>query len=141
MSTALVYGQESRLLPWAAERVGVERFRRDAYTIGLERRGELVAVVVFDDFTRCGCHLSVASDGSAHWLNREFITAIAAYPFIQLAMRRITAVIATKNTASLRFCEHLGFRHEGLIRHCMADDDAFLMGMLRTECRYLPLKE
>lgn len=138
MSTALVYGQEARLLPWAAQRIGVERFRRDAYTIGLERRGELVAVVVFDDFTKAGCAMSVASDGSSHWLNRGYLAALFAYPFIQLGMRRVTSAVASKNTASYGFCLHLGFVVEGVCRDALPDDDLVIMGMLRAECRYLP---
>lgn len=138
MSTALIYGQEDRLLPWAANVIGVDRFRRDAYCIGLERRGELAAVVVFDDFTSSACHMSVASDGSAHWLSRSFLAAVFAYPLIQLKLRRVTSLIAQKNEASRRFCEHLGFKVEGVCPHGLPDDDLVIMGLLAGECRYLP---
>jgi RimJ/RimL family protein N-acetyltransferase len=138
VSTALIYGQEERLLPWAARVIGCERFRRDAYCIGLEKQGELVAVVVFDDFTKAGCHMSVASDGSAHWLSRGYLAALFAYPFLQLKLRRVTALIAQKNERSRSFCEHIGFRQEGVCPHGLPDDDLIIMGMLAGECRYLP---
>lgn len=141
MATALIYGQEERLLPWAARRIGVERFRRDAYCLGLERRGELVAVVVFEDFTRVGCSMHVASDGSAHWMNRALLAAAFAYPFTQLGMRRVTAMVPSKNTAALRLDQHLGFEVEGLCRHGAPDDDVVILGMLRENCRFLPKEQ
>lgn len=141
MATALIYGQEERLLPWAARVIGVDKFRRDAYCIGLEKNGELVAVVVFDDFTKVGCHMSVASDGSSHWLNRGYLAALFAYPFVQLKMRRVTAMIGAKNEASRRFVEHIGFKKEGVCPHGLADDDLVIMGLLRAECRYLPKEQ
>lgn len=137
MTTELIYGQEDRLLPWACERIGVTAFRRDAYTIGVERDGELVAVIVYDTFSDCDCNMHVASDGSAHWLTRAALAGIFAYPFIQLGYCRVTSQIGTKNTRSLRFCEHLGFEREGYRRRAMKDDDLHVMGLLRENCRYI----
>lgn len=132
----VIYGKEQRLLPWAQERIGCT-FRRDAYTIGLEKDGELVAVVVFDGFSACDCNVHVASDGTGHWLTREFLVCVFAYPFIQLGLRRVTGLIAAKNQAALRFNRKLGFTQEGVCRHGMPDDDLVVLGMLRSECRFL----
>jgi RimJ/RimL family protein N-acetyltransferase len=138
MTTNVIYGQEERLLPWVAERMGIARFRRDAYSIGVERDGELVGVVVYDTFSEADCCMHVASDGSGRWLTKEALVRFFAYPFVQLGLRRVTSPIGTKNAASMRFCEHLGFEREGFCRHGLPDDDVIVMGLIRENCRFIP---
>lgn len=138
MSSVLIYGQEDRLLPWAAARTGGGTFREDAYALGLERDGVLVAVVVYDGFSVADCNMHVASDGSRHWLNRTFLAAAFAHPFLQWGLRRVTGLVPAKNAAALAFDEHLGFAREGYHRHALPDDDLVTLGLLREDCRYLP---
>lgn len=133
----LIYGQEDRLLPWAQERIGVA-FRRDAYTLGLEKDGELVAVVVYDDFCEFDCNMHIASDGTSAWMNKSLLVSAFAYPFIQLNLNRVTGLVPSKNTAALKFDEHLGFEREGLHRNACADDDLISLGMLKQNCRFIP---
>ena len=136
MSTRLVYGEEKRLLPWALERIGLSEFRRDAYTIGLERDDELVAVVVYDAFSSCDCNMHIASDGTGRWMNKALLLAAFAYPFGQLGLRRVTGLVPAKNVKALEFDENLGFVREGLHRHALRDDDLISLGMLREDCRF-----
>lgn len=137
MVMQIVYGEESRLLPWAAERIGVRRFRTDAYSIGQERDGELCAVVVFDNFTEHDCMMHVASDGSRRWLTRDLLVSAFAYPFIQLGLRRVTSPIASRNKDSLAFNQHLGFKQEGRHPFAAGDDDVITLGLLREQCRFV----
>lgn len=132
----LVYGQDERLIPWLQARLAIT-LRPDATAIGLERAGELKAVVAFDGFSPCDCNLHVASDGSGHWLTRRFLVAVFAYPFIQLGLRRVTALVAARNTRALRFDLHLGFDYEGCCRDALPDDDLLVLGMTRAQCRFL----
>lgn len=125
------------MLPWACEKMGIGQFARDAFSMGLERDGELVAVVVFDRFTDCDCHMHVASDGSNAWLNKELLLAAFAYPFTQLGFRRVTALIPASNAAALKFNRHLGFTQEGYHRHAMPDDDIIALGLLRADCKFI----
>jgi RimJ/RimL family protein N-acetyltransferase len=137
MSSKLIYGEENRLLPWAQERIGVS-FRRDAYTIGLERDGEIVAVVVYDSFSEADCCMHIASDGTGKWMNKSLLVAAFAYPFVQLQLRRVTGMVPAKNVAALNFDEHLGFVREGYHPNALPDDDLVSLGMLREDCRFLP---
>ena len=136
MSTRLIYGEEERLLPWAVERIGLAGFRRDAYSIGLERDGELVAVVVFDTFSDVDCCMHVASDGTGRWMTKELLIAAFAYPFKQLGLRRVTALVPAKNAKAIEFDKNLGFVQEGYHPHAMADDDLVSLGMLKEHCRF-----
>lgn len=138
MAYQLIYGEEDRLLPWALERIGIEAFRRDAYSLGLEREGVLVAVVVYDGFSRCDCNMHLASDGSGKWMNKAILAASFAYPFIQLRLNRVTGLVPAKNDEALKLNEHLGFVREGLCLKALPDDDMVVMGLLRENCRWVP---
>lgn len=139
MTSRLVATPDSRLLPWAAERIGIAQFRNDAKAIGREVDGRLVAVVVYDGFTSTDCNVHLASDGSKRWMTRELLFEAFAYPFIQLGFRRITGLVKASDTYTISVNEHFGWRREGL--HRMAADDGtdiISMGMLRSECRFIP---
>lgn len=133
----ILYQQEERLLPWACERIGVESFRPDAQAIGLSRDGEVVGVVVYDNFSPADVMCHIASDGSRRWMIRPYLFAVFAFPFLQCGMRRITGLVESRNKAALRFDKHLGFQVEGMLRHGAPDDDVYVLGMLREECRWI----
>jgi RimJ/RimL family protein N-acetyltransferase len=137
MSSKLIYGDEERLLPWALSRVGVCQFRTDAHSIGLERDGELVAVVVFDGFSDFDCNMHVASDGTTRWMTKEYLLSVFAYPFTQLGLRRVTGLVPASNAKALAFDEHIGFVREGYHPHAMGDDDLISLGLLRENCRFI----
>lgn len=133
----LIYGEEDRLLPWALERIGLRDFRRDAFTIGLEKDGELVAVVVYDNFSSCDCNMHIASDGTGRWMNKSLLLAAFAYPFTQLNLRRVTGLVPAGNAQALAFDEHLGFVREGYHPHACEDGDLITLGLLRESCRFI----
>lgn len=136
--TEIVADNLPEMLAWAAERIGLERFKADARAIGVKRNGELCAVIVYDCFGPCDCNMHVASDGSHTWLSRSVLIEAFSYPFITLNLRRVTALIPMKKADAIKFNEHLGFKLEGLCPEAMPDDDIQIRGMLRRECRYIP---
>lgn len=133
----VIYGQETRLLPWAQERIGV-KFRRDAYTIGLERDGEVRAVVVFDNFSECDVQMHIASDGTRAWMNKALLVRSFCYPFSQLGLLRVTGLVPANNKDALAFDENLGFVREGY--HPQAGPggvDLISLGLLKSRCRFI----
>lgn len=134
----LIYGEEARLLPWSCERTGIPAFRRDAFTMGLERHGSLVAVVVFDTFSKFDVNIHIASDGTKRWMSKKLLVATFAYPFIQLGLPRVTGIVPARNHAALSFDEHLGFVREGYHPKAFGDDDAITLGLMRADCRFIP---
>lgn len=134
----LIYGDEPRLLSWAQERIGVA-FRRDAYTLGLEKGGQIVAAVVFDNFSECDCNMHIASDGTRGWMNKSLLLAAFAYPFSQLGLLRLTGLVPADNADALAFDEHIGFVREGY--HPKAGPggtDLISLGLMRENCRFIP---
>lgn len=125
-------------IAWAARRIGINSFRADAKGIAKERGGVLQAVVVFDTFSSCDCNMHIASDGSRRWLSRGLLKEAFAYPFIQLGLRRVTAIVPRKNREALLFDGRLGFEVEGVCREALPDDDVVILGLLRRDCRLIP---
>lgn len=141
MTTRVIYGEEDRLLRWAQERIGVI-FRPDAYTIGLERNGQIAATVVFDTFSETDCCMHIASDGTRAWMSKELLLRAFAYPFTQLGLPRVTGLVPADNEDALRFDEHLGFVREGY--HPKAGPggkDLISLGLLRENCRFIPKEQ
>ena len=132
----VIYGQDERLLPWAQERIGVT-FRPDATTIGLERDGEIRAVVVFDAFSETDAQMHIASDGTKAWMNKALLLSAFAYPFTQLGLLRLTGLVTADNQAALEFDQNIGFEKEGY--HPKAGPggkDLVSLGLLRDNCRF-----
>lgn len=132
----IVYNDES-MIPWAIEKIGFEP-RPDVRAIGWRENGSLRAVTLYDGFSECDCNMHIASDGSGNWLRRAFLVASFMHPFVQWRLRRVTGLVPAKNKDALRFDLHLGFKQEGYLQHALPDDDLYLLGMLRENCRYIP---
>lgn len=134
----LLLGQEDRVIPWAAKIIGFEPEDQDMRAIAWGNDEHIRGAVLYERFSRFDCIMHVASDGDSNWFSRPMLFAIFAYPFVQCGLRRVTGTIASKNAASLRFAQHLGFEVEGLCREAAENDDLVVLGMLRRNCRYIP---
>lgn len=134
----IVWDQPERIMRFVAERTGEESYGQDYTALGLEKDGELVAGVLFTNYTRAAILMHVASDGSRHWMTPAFLAASFRYPFIQLGCRRVTGLVRLDNEVAMHFDEHLGFKREGVLREGATDGcDLVLYGMLKSECRFL----
>jgi RimJ/RimL family protein N-acetyltransferase len=94
-------------------------------------------VVVYTSFTRRNCEMSMASDGSGHWITREFLRAAFGYPFLQMDLARVTGIVEHDNERALRLNMRLGFMIEGKLRGWFKDKDGIIFGMLANECRWI----
>jgi RimJ/RimL family protein N-acetyltransferase len=80
----------------------------------------------------------------AHWavsdkraLNRDFLSAIFRYPFVQLDCSVLIGLIAGDNESSIAVAEHLGFTLEHTIKDAHPSGELRLYTMRRNECRWL----
>ncbi len=109
----------------------------DYNALGLIKNDELVAGVIYNNFGSTNVYLHIGAEDGCRWLNKEFLFAVFDYPFNQLGMRRITALVREKNKRARLFVENLGFVSEGRMRKFFRDGDGVIYGMLREECRFL----
>lgn len=131
----LVFGENERVGPWIEENGGGQ-YRPGSQCIGLERDGQLIAGALFDYHNGASVygHWAV-SDKRA--LNREFLSAIFRYPFVQLDCSVFIALIAGDNEASIRLVEHLGFELEHTIKDAHPSGELHIYTMRRNDCRWL----
>jgi RimJ/RimL family protein N-acetyltransferase len=128
----IITAQDTRLLAWAQSQLGVA-FHADSFTLADVVDGELRAVVVYSNWTRCGCEMSIAST-TPRWARRGFIRACFSYPFKQLGLVRVSFVMNENNAACIVLCKWLGAKQEGRLRQWYAGGyDAFVFGLLEEE--------
>lgn len=102
--------------------------------VGREVNGEIVGAVIYTNASPTNVVTSIVLEAP---LTRRFLRVIFWYPFEQLKVRRLTAMVEEWNTKSRLFCEHVGFRVEGRLRKAAANGgDVIVMGLLREECRW-----
>lgn len=103
----------------------------------------IVVGVIYNNFTTdssrkiINCEMHVAARPGAKWATREFLFHAFNYPFNEMGCKRVTGLVKEDNTQALKTNYRLGFKKEGVIRKGMDDQDLILLGMLRSECRFL----
>jgi RimJ/RimL family protein N-acetyltransferase len=134
--TSIVWDQPEHVGTWVCERTGGKYSSVDSAAIGLERNGSLIAGVLFDHYNGRSIAMHVAADGP-HWLNRAYLKACFAYPFIQLGVEKILGLVDSMNVAARRFDEHLGFVLEATIRDAAPHGDLLIYSMTADQCRFI----
>jgi RimJ/RimL family protein N-acetyltransferase len=106
--------------------------------IGIEKNGELIAGVLYDDFNGANVWMHVAAKPGSRWLTREFLHQAFAYPFIQLGCERVSGWVEASNEQARRFDEHLGFQQEAVLKRAARDGgDVIVYVMFREDCRFI----
>lgn len=127
----LIYGEDERVAQWAAQHSSTGRMWDGQYiAIGLERAGELVAAWGFTEYLPGGSIRGhVCAVPGKQWLTRPFLRILFLYPFQQLKVHRLNAMIPAKNHAVKNFVEQLGFTFESRMERALAQDDVLIYRM------------
>jgi L-amino acid N-acyltransferase YncA len=125
--------------PWLCERTGGVWNPLDAKCIGNVTDGKIRGAVAYDHFNGRSIAMHVAGEG-ANWLTREFLWFAFWYPFEQLKVKRITAMVAQSNAKALKLDLHLGFRVEARLKDAAPDGDLVILRMMKHECKWLGIK-
>ena len=131
----IVTGQ--RVVEWVAKQTNEFGNFGAAVGIGLEKDGRFVAGVVFNDYNGSNICMHVASDGSRHWLTREYLWFVFHYAFEQANVKRITGLVGESNEAAIRFDTHIGFSEEARLKDAHPDGDLIVFCMRKEDCRWL----
>lgn len=113
----------------------------DFNALGLVRDGRLVAGVIYNNYSAKNVYAHIGADQGCKWMTKQFLFAMFDYPFNELGLHRVTALIRATNSRAIEFAENLGFTEEGLMRHYFIDDDAVIYGLLRDKCRFLEMRK
>ncbi len=113
---------------------------KDCKSIGIVKNQLLIAAVVYSNL-RDGQIEATIVIIDKNWANKSILYALFAYPFVQCNCHRILVTVRDNNKKSIKLAKRLGFRYEGKLRQMFPPHDAVLLGMLRSECKWLNLKE
>jgi RimJ/RimL family protein N-acetyltransferase len=128
------------VVDWVAARTESVGGFPAATGIGLERGGNLIAGVVYNDWNGVNICMHVAAVPGRKWLNREYLWFCFYYPFLQVGAKRITGLVGEGNEDARRFDEHLGFKLEARLEDAHPTG-ALLVYVLREEdCRWLAMR-
>lgn len=97
--------------------------------VGVERRGELVAGAIFNNYNLWNVDVTVYGPGAFY---RGVMRALAHYAFKQLKVGRVTATTRRDNHKAQRMLEQFGFQKEAeQLRYFgpSTDEDAFVYRM------------
>lgn len=130
----IVFGDH--IARWVAQRTGGMYFDGSGQGVGWLKNGELVAGVLFDNFTGRSVQMHVAGEGK-RWLAREFLKFCFSYPFEQLKVNKVIGLVDSTNADALRFDLHLGFQQEAVIKDAGRSGDTIILTMTREQCRFL----
>lgn len=119
---------------WVSAMTGGE-YHGGGRGIGLEKNGDLVAGVLYDNFNGKSICMHVAGVGS--WLNREYLKVCFDYPFNRLKVVKLIGIVDGGNHKSMRFVRHLGFVQEAIIKDAGRSMDLHIWTMTREQCRYI----
>ena len=120
---------------WVCQRAGGD-FRVGGSAVGLEKHGQLVAGVIFDNFNGASLYMHVAAEGK-HWLNREFLWFTFYYAFTIMRANVLIGLVGSKNDAALHFDKNLGFVETCRIPGAHPDGELVILTMTQQQCRFL----
>ena len=129
--TRIVSGKET-VAPWVAKKL-FARFNADE-AIGLERRGEMVAGVVYENWNGASFTVHIVVQGL---MTPKYLAAIFHYPFVHVGAQALIAPVAPSNDESIKFVKNLGFRELARLPGCHPDGSLLLFVMQREECRFI----
>lgn len=125
--------------PWICSRLGVPWHPGYAHTIGLmDTQKGPVAGALFEGCNGASIRVHLAIEGKSS-VNREFLWFVSYYPFEQLRVNKVIALVEASNDDSVRWTEHFGFTREATLRDAAPKGDLLIYSMTRDQCRWLAL--
>src|SRR5262245_16972170 len=103
---------------------------------------KLVIVVGFDGFTGKVAQIHLAFAEGWHFTPRAMLREVFKYAYVTAQRELLIGIVNSKNEKAMRMDLHLGFREIMRLPRMHDDDgDLVLLGMTKSECRYLDAKE
>jgi RimJ/RimL family protein N-acetyltransferase len=101
-----------------------------------DEKGEIIAVVGYDNYTGTSLAMHVAAAGP-YWMTKGLLRAAFDYPFNVCGCKVVLGFVPSGNTEALRLNKHLGFKTEAIIEGAHPDGALHIMSMRREDCRWI----
>lgn len=133
----MIVFDESRIGPWVCKRTGADYVQGTSTAIGLEKDGQLIAGVLYDNWNGRSVCMHVAAQPGSRWMTREYLRVCFDYPFNQLKVNQIIGLVDSTNQQARAFDEHIGFRVAAVIPDAGRSGDLMIYTMHRDQCRWI----
>lgn len=130
----IVYDGE-RIGRWVTEKAG-GTWHAENTGIGIECDGVLVAAIMYDGFTGSSIAMHSRVDDRKK-ISREWLRQIFDYPFNQLHVRRVSAIVSAANQKAVLINQKLGWILETTLADYFPEADGIVFIMRRENCRWL----
>lgn len=119
---------------WVAERAGGTFSPSNSTAIGLEKDGEIVAGVMYENWNGKSIVAHMAARGR---LTRSFLGAIFRYAYVKCGVDKVILPISSGNDKSNAFAKNLGFKEEARLVDADPHGDIILYSLRKSDCRFL----
>lgn len=118
--TQIILGEDEELVQWAETRFpDFAPVARPLTAIGFAASsGDILGVAIYNNFRQHDVECSIVT-ATPRWATPGNIRVIFNYPFVQLGVKRMTAITSKSNKRCRKLLEGVGFRLEGV--HPYAD--------------------
>ena len=132
------YKDEEKAEKWARKHLGIKSAPKAFRALSsVDENGEFVCVILLTNFTKRNIDVNIVAD--CNWTPKSTImmfNGLFKMIFDDLKAVRTTALVAESNVVSQKFCVHLGFVKEGIMRKAYEDnEDMHIYGFLANEYR------
>lgn len=124
---------------WVAEGAQVP-WTHVCRSVGWMSEGKVVAGILYDGFTGASIAMHSRVD-CPEKVQREWLFAIFDYPFNELKVKRVTALVPADNEKAIRTNEHLGWKYETVLKDYFPGCDGLVYVMRKEDCRWLGFKK
>jgi len=122
---------------WVAERVQGKYFAAGSQAIGLERNGEIIAGVIYENWNKVSIVCHIAIEGR---ITKGYLKAIFHYPFEFCKVKKIIVPVCSTHAKSLKLVIKMGFVEEARVKDAAPDGDIIFLTLAREKCRFLGVK-
>jgi RimJ/RimL family protein N-acetyltransferase len=123
---------------WVAERAGCSIPNYGAGLGMLNKAGDLVAGVMYENYTGASVTATIAINKGTI-ISKDFMRVIFDYPFQQLGVKKLFAMIAASNQSSIDFVTRCGFIEETRVKDYYESGDAIVFACTPESCRWLTM--
>lgn len=127
------------VVEWVASRTGEHGNYGAATGIGVEKDGQIIGGVVYNEWNGVNVNMHVAAEDK-RWLSKTALWYFFDYPFNQLKVKRITGLVGEGNEHARQFDEKVGFVEETRLKGAHPTGDMIVYVMWRNTCRWLNLE-
>jgi RimJ/RimL family protein N-acetyltransferase len=119
---------------WVAERVQGKYFADGSQAIGLERDGQIIAGVIYENWNKASIVCHIAIEGR---ITKGYLRAIFSYPFEFCKVKKIIVPVSSTHAKSLKLVTKMGFSEEARVKDAVPDGDIIFLTLAQEKCRFL----